>query len=133
MESWIDAVDILSRANKMFPNDYELLKALARSLMKLKRTDELEKVYLRMRDLNPNDHSLLLYLGQIAFNSGRKEEGLDYYDKAIRMDPGSPMAWKVLAEALDSLGKLEEARRARNEYRRRMDRLKKKQRIVGPI
>ncbi|MFX1272422.1 MAG: tetratricopeptide repeat protein, partial [Promethearchaeota archaeon] len=93
----------------------------------------LEKTYLRMRELDPHEHSLLLYLGQIAFDSGRKDEGLEYYRQAVDMSPNSLIGWKVLAEAYTSLGRLEEAKFARKNYKDVLEQIRKEKGIFGTI
>ena len=70
-----------------------------------------------MRKLDPEDHTLLMYLGQIAFKKGQTMKGLEYYRKAVEMDPESFMAWKILAEACGKLGMKDEAKEAREKYK----------------
>lgn len=117
LESWEEALEILRQADMKFPNDFEIHKGKARSLMKLGRTQELEETYLAMRKIDPEDHTLLMYLGQMAFRRGEKVKGLEYYRKAVEMDPESFMAWKILAEALQKLGMKDEAREAMEKYK----------------
>jgi tetratricopeptide (TPR) repeat protein len=133
MEAWDDAVMSLSQADKVKPDNYVVLKSLARALMKLKRTEELEQTYLRMLELNPEDHTLYLYLGQIAFNNGRTKEALVSYRKAIELNPEDFIGWKVLADALESLGMHEDAKQARERRKAIIERLRKEQGIFGPI
>jgi tetratricopeptide (TPR) repeat protein len=125
LESWKEALEILRQVDSMFPNDYEVLKGKARSLMKLGQTQELEETYLLMRKLDPEDHTILMYLGQICFKKGQTTQGLEYYRKAVEMEPESFMAWKILLEALERLGLKEEARDARAKYKEIEEKLRK--------
>lgn len=68
--------------------------------MKLGRAQELEMTYLIMQELDPEDHTLFMYLGQIAFRKGERVKGLDYYRKAVEMVPESFIAWMILPETL---------------------------------
>ena len=115
----------------MKPDNYEVLTALAKSLMRLKRCSELEQVYLRMLDLNPEDHSLLLYLGQIAFNDGRVEEGLAKIEKALQQNEELVMGWNLYANVLESVGRKEEAKLAMENYKLLMNGQKKLHRLWG--
>jgi Flp pilus assembly protein TadD len=133
MKDWRNVITTLNEALLLSPEDVEVLKGIARAQMKLKRTEELEKTYLRIHELDPYDHSLLLYLGQIAFDNNRRKEGLDYYQKAVEMAPNSLMAWKVLAEALDKLGKADEAKKAWANYKDILEQIKKDKGIFGTI
>ena len=125
LNSWDEALEILRQADMKFPNDYEIHKGKARSLMKLGRTQELEETYLVMRELDPEDHTLLMYLGQIAFRRGERLKGLNCYRKAVEMDPESFMAWKILIEALEKVGMKDEAREAREKYKEIQFKLRK--------
>ena len=133
MEAWEKGVLALKEANMLAPDNYIVLKALARALMKLKRTDELEKIYLRMREVDPYDHSVLLYLGKLAVDDGRVKEGLDLFREAIDMSPNSLIAWKTLAETLDSLGRTEEAKAAWEHHKEILEQMRKDQGIFGTI
>jgi tetratricopeptide (TPR) repeat protein len=86
-----------------------------------------------MLKLNPDDHTLYLYLGQIAFNDGKTKEALVSYRKAIELNPEDFIGWKVLADALESLGMHEDARQARERRKEIIERLRKEQGIFGPI
>jgi len=133
MKDWENVITTLEEALLLSPDNIDILKGIARALMKLKRTEELEKTYIRIRELDPYDHSLLLYLGQIAFESNRRKEGLDYYQKAVEMAPNSLMGWKVLAEALDTLGRVDEAKSAWENYKDILEQIKKDKGIFGTI
>lgn len=125
MELWEKALETLTTAEKLIPNNYHALKAITRSLRHLNRTEELEQMYLRMHALFPKDPSFAMYLGQFAFDSGRRLEGLEYYQKAVEIDPESLIGWKALAEVLAKVGRNEEARAAHDKYKEIEDRLKK--------
>jgi len=73
-----------------------------------------------------------MYLGQIAFDSGRTQEGLEYYQKAVEIEPESLIGWKVHVEALEKVGRKEEAQSAHHKYKEIEDKLKRANaRIIG--
>ncbi len=125
MEKWEKALETLTRAEKMIPNNYHALKAITRSLRQLNRTEELKQMYIRMHALFPKDPSFAMYLGQFAFDSGRRIEGLAYFQKAVEIDPESLIGWKTLAEAFAKVGRNEESRAAHAKYKEIEDKLKK--------
>jgi cytochrome c-type biogenesis protein CcmH/NrfG len=132
MEQWEEALVALTQAEALIPNNYHALSAIAKSLRNLNRMQELEQLHLRMHSLFPQDPSQAMYLGQIAFNSGRIKEGLDYYKKAVEIDPESLIGWKVFAEALERIGRKEEAQAAHDKYKEIGDDLKRANtRLVG--
>jgi predicted Zn-dependent protease len=134
LESWEDALNILREAEMLFPNEYEILKGKARSLMKLGLTQELEETYIAMRKLDPEDHTLLMYLGQLALKKGQAKRGIEFYRKAVEMEPDSYVGWKMLAEALKKLGMKDEAIEAHERYKEIEFKLRKSgTRIVGKI
>ncbi|MHA3963875.1 MAG: tetratricopeptide repeat protein [Candidatus Thorarchaeota archaeon SMTZ1-45] len=125
MQLWEKALETLTRAEKISPNSYHALKAIAKSLRHLNRTEELEQLYHRMHMMFPKDPSFAMYLGQMTFDSGKTEEGLKYYRKAIEIDSESLIGWKILSEALGKLGRKEEAQKAHEKYKEIEDKLKR--------
>lgn len=124
-ESWEESLKIISEADTLFPNDYEIHKVKAWSLMKLGRTKELEEIYRAMWKLDPEDDTMPMYLGQLAMRKGKIDEGLAYYRKAVEINPESFLGWKVLADALGKLGMDDEAREAHNKFKEIEDNLRK--------
>jgi tetratricopeptide (TPR) repeat protein len=124
MELWEKALEILNQAEMLNPNNPDVQKAIAKSFRYLNRIEELEQIYLRMHARFPEDPSLALYLGKIAFDSGRTQEGLEYYEKAVQIDEESLIGWKVLSEALAKMGRKEEARAAHDKYKEIQEKLK---------
>ena len=132
MERWEKALDTLNRAEELMPNNYHALKAIARSLRKLSRTEELEQLYHKMHALFPKDPAFAMYLGQIEIDRGNTDKGLEYYRKAVEIDPESLIGWRILSEALVKIGRKEEAREAREKYKEIEDRLKRANaRLIG--
>jgi predicted Zn-dependent protease len=125
MELWEKALETLTMAEKLIPNDYHALKAIAKSLRYLNRTVELEQLYLRMHALFPKDPSFAMYLGQFEFDRGKTKEGLEYYKKAVEIDSESLIGWKILSEALAKLGRKDEARTAHDKYKEIEDKIRR--------
>ena len=125
MRLWEKALETFNLAEKLKPNNHRVLTAIAKALRQLNRMEELEQLYLRMYELFPEDHTLAMYLGKIAFDSGRAGEGLSYYKKAVKIDSESLIGWMVLSEALAKLGRTEEAQAAHDKHKEIEDRLKR--------
>lgn len=125
MESWKESLKILGEADKFFPNDYEIHKVKAYCLMKQGRTEELEEVYRAMWEIDSEDDTMPMYLGQLAMRKGKIDEGLAYYRKSVEMNPDSFMGWRVLADALKKLGMEDEAREAHEKFKEIEANLKK--------
>ncbi len=132
MEMWEKALETLTQAEKLMPNNYHALKTIAKSLRHLNRTAELEQLYIRMHSLFPKDPAFAMYLGKIEFERGNTEEGLQYYKKAVEIDPEALIGWRVLSEALEKIGRIGEAREAYSKYKEIEDRLKRENaRLIG--
>jgi tetratricopeptide (TPR) repeat protein len=132
MELWEKALQILTQAESLIPNNYHALKAIARSLRNLNRMEELEQLYIRMHAQFPKDPSFAMYLGQFAFDRGRKDEGLEYYQKAVEIDPDALIGWKVLSEALEKVGRKEDARAAHDKFKEIEEKIKRDNaRLIG--
>jgi tetratricopeptide (TPR) repeat protein len=63
-------------------------------------------------DANPDDPSLLVDLGNTLIRSGRTAEAEEPLEEAGRLNPRDPLAPYLLGQALDKLGRAEDARAA---------------------
>ena len=71
---------------------------------KVRALEEIRRALLA----SPSDAALNAGLGTALFDVGRLEESLQYFEKASRLDPRSPM--RPYADVLAALGRLSEAR-----------------------
>jgi tetratricopeptide (TPR) repeat protein len=60
-ERWQDALDLLQRAHRLRPTDYDTLEKLFNLLSQQRRPDEARKILRRMREVRPNDPQVELF------------------------------------------------------------------------
>jgi len=70
---------------------------------------EAEALYEAVLQANPNHAGVLHNLGVIAAETGRGEQAIGCFDRAIAVDPAYASAWFNKAAALRALGRLEAA------------------------
>jgi len=83
---------------------------LAKSLLKLGRTDEARQTIVRQLDTTSPDVDALQVMGDIELTRGRPESALKYLEQACARQPESPETHYLLGRALQSLGRSEAAR-----------------------
>ncbi|MFW9786517.1 MAG: tetratricopeptide repeat protein [Candidatus Thorarchaeota archaeon] len=132
MELWEKALETLTQAEKLQPNSYHALKAIAKSFRNLNRMTELEQLYIRMHSLFPKDPAFAMYLGKMELDRGKTEEGLAYYRKAVEIDPGALIGWKILSETLEKMGRKKEAKEAHLKFKEIEEQIKRENvRMIG--
>jgi tetratricopeptide (TPR) repeat protein len=60
-ERWQDALDLLQRAHRLRPTDYDTLEKLFNLFSQQRRSDEARKILRRMREVRPNDPQVELF------------------------------------------------------------------------
>ena len=60
-ERWNEALDLLQRASRFRPSDYDTLEKLFNLYTQLRRNDEARKILRRMREARPNDPQVELF------------------------------------------------------------------------
>ncbi len=68
---------------------------------------------------NPNDPRILNYMGYSTRKLGRVEEGLTYYQAALKADPDYTLVMEYMGEAFLQLGKVDKAREQLAEIEKR--------------
>ncbi len=61
VERWQDAIELLQRAHRLRPTDYDTLEKLFNLFSQQRRTDEARKILRRMREVRPNDPQVELF------------------------------------------------------------------------
>ncbi|HVO06001.1 MAG TPA: tetratricopeptide repeat protein [Burkholderiaceae bacterium] len=120
---WRDAVDVMTAANKRFPDDADLLYEQAMLEDKLAHYAEMEQLLVRVIQLkpdNPHAHNALGY--SLADRSVRLPEAKSLIQKAMTLAPGDPFIVDSMGWVEFRMGNRDEALRwLRQAYAARPD------------
>lgn len=75
-----------------------ILNQIGYSLMRQKAYDEAIAIFQMNVDLFPKEANPYDSLGEAYLNAGNKDKALEYYQKALEIDPNFPSAVKMVAE-----------------------------------
>jgi len=85
------------KAVSLAPDNTTFLKNLADfNYAELKRTGEAVSLYEKYIALNPRDSETLFILGNVAVEQSRFDRALDYFQKALIVDPSNDLARKAV-------------------------------------
>ncbi len=91
-------------------NDLECLRIICEFRIMQRRLDEALLMSDKLLGLNPSDPRLLAQRGEILTWLGRAEEGIDWIERAMRLDPHEAHIWAhLLGRALFGAGRYAEA------------------------
>ena len=110
-----EAIQATRQAIEIYPKNKDMVLSFSAILTEQKQYAEAEKVYRHYLTLNtqaPNTH---YNLGVLALAQGRNEEAILSLQRAIKDAPDNAIAHLYLAQALEKVGKQQEAMHA---YRR---------------
>jgi len=109
-----DALVWAEQCAVLAPNDASALKVLGMARDYNSMFDEAQRILEHATDLDPNDADAWLCLGMHYFQPPLRnaQEALKHFSKACLVDAGNSQAQQARAEALERLGRLEEARTA---------------------
>ncbi|MFN0150165.1 MAG: protein kinase domain-containing protein [bacterium] len=104
------ALAAFARAEKLLPNDAEVLQGIAFTQRRQGRFEEAIEKLKKALELSPNDDTILGHLGESYIYLNRSDEGEPYVDRALALRPDGiyPYVWK--ARILISRGELDAAR-----------------------
>ncbi|MFQ5953698.1 MAG: adenylate/guanylate cyclase domain-containing protein [Kiloniellales bacterium] len=107
------AVEAVRKGLSLDENDLECLRILCEVHMEQSQLEEAEICHERAFKLNPNDPRILAQRGELLTWLGRPEEGAEWVEQAMRLDPYGADAWTHLAgRALFGMRRYEDAIRA---------------------
>lgn len=91
------ALEILRRAEKNFPEDYEVLFQLAKVNEDLEKFDEALDYYDRSVKCTPSEYKdaisdCLNDMGALKYRLGFKEEAIEYWERSLEADPSNEKA-----------------------------------------
>lgn len=120
---WADASRVMAQANKVFPDDVDLLYEQAMIEEKQNRLEDMERLLRRVIALKPNHHHAYNALGySLAERRIRLPEARTLIQKALELSPGEPFITDSLGWVEYRLGNRDEAiRLLRGAYQMRPD------------
>ncbi len=120
---WRDASDVLTQANKKFPDDVDLIYEQSMMAEKLNRLADMERLLRRVIELKPDHQHAYNALGySLAERNVRLPEARTLIQKALALSPGEPSITDSLGWVEYRLGNRDEAvRLLREAYRGQPD------------
>ncbi|MES2098423.1 MAG: tetratricopeptide repeat protein [Pseudomonadota bacterium] len=120
---WRDASDVLTQANKKFPDDVDLIYEQSMMAEKLNRLADMERLLRRVIELKPDHQHAYNALGySLAERNLRLPEARTLIKKALELSPGEPSITDSLGWVEYRLGNRDEAvRLLREAYRGQPD------------
>lgn len=107
-----EALDLYERALQLDPDNLELIKDYSYLALKFDDQNRIAAVHEalgRAVKLAPNDPLILMNYGYTLYLLGAVEKAIDYYLKAIDLDPSSLIARYNLALAYEAIGEADKA------------------------
>jgi tetratricopeptide (TPR) repeat protein len=98
------ALDIARKASSDYPNSYPIKFLFVRTLKQLNKLAEAEEVLKELMLMYPNNINLLLERGNLAVLRNKFDEGIEFYNKILFLDPFN-------TEAKDSIEKIEKIKK----------------------
>ncbi len=95
-----EAIVAIKEARKSNPTDLNLLLNEAQLYIKLEQMDKFSALMQEAIKLDPNNPTLFFNLGVVNQNEGKTKEAVDYYKKAVELDPEYGDAYMNLAIAI---------------------------------
>ena len=81
------ALEMASTAVRLDPNDYQAQWALGWACLYNRQYEKAMAIYLRARELNPNDAELLAEMANFLIYIGQPKQAIDQVKEAIRLNP----------------------------------------------
>jgi len=112
-EEYAIGLDLINKGYSADENDLECVRILCEYYLEKKQFDEADRYNEKAFRLNPNDPRIVAQRSEILTWLGKPIEGLDWIERAIRLDPFGADDWAhLLGYALFGAGRYEEALRA---------------------
>lgn len=112
-----EAEDKLRLAIKLEPENTQILETLLQLLTRQHRRDDAEKIvplisraYIKKAQQNPHSAKWQLAAGQIELQRGNVRTAMNYFERAVAINPREPLAQYNLGMALLQLGRYPEAK-----------------------
>jgi adenylate cyclase len=109
-ELWTEMWDLTRKGASLDENDLECVRILCEFGIEENRLDEAQVYNDKALRLNPNDPRLVAQRGELMGWLGRAEEGVEWVEKAMQLDPYDADAWAhLLGRAMFGARRYEEA------------------------
>lgn len=82
-----DALEVAKKASSDYPNSYQIKFLYVRTLKELNKLAEAEEVLKELMLIFPNNINLLLESGNLAVLRNKFDEGNEFYNKILFLDP----------------------------------------------
>lgn len=82
-----DALEVAKKASTDYPNSYPIKFLYVRTLKELNKLADAEEVLKELMMMYPNNINLLLECGDLAVLRNKFDEGNEYYNKILFLDP----------------------------------------------
>ncbi len=112
-DDYAAAGELIRRGISEDENDLECVRIICEFYMEEKKFDEAERYNEKAFRLNPNDPRIVAQRGELLTWRGRPEEGVEWVERAMQLDPFGADDWAhLLGRALFGAGRYGEALRA---------------------
>ncbi len=109
-ELWVEMWNLTRKGASLDENDIECVRILCEFAIEENRLDEAQIYNDKALRLNPNDPRLVAQRGELLTWLGQPEDGLEWVEKAMQLDPYDADAWvHLLGRALFGARRYEEA------------------------
>ncbi len=92
-----EAIEVLEEARKRKPDNRDLLGMLVRVRVEVGDVEDAVLLYEKLASLQPDRPEMWVNLGQYCRICGRREEAIEAFRAALRVDPANGSAWWSLA------------------------------------
>ena len=105
----IEALNLLERAQNIYPNDAVLLNNLAYTLVHLGRTRRAIETYHSALKLAPDNPLIIYNLSVCLVRKGSWEEGIETLTKLLELNPEHSEGWALLGNIYDQIAQYDVA------------------------
>ncbi|MDQ7008623.1 MAG: tetratricopeptide repeat protein, partial [Acidobacteriota bacterium] len=113
---WNQARSVFKSALEMDPNDVGALRGLGLGYIAQKRLRRGTHFLERALDVDPDNPQQIVNLAAAYLDQNRWSEALELIDRALSRNPRNLLAWLQRCDALDGMGRVEQAIVACSEY-----------------
>lgn len=99
----IEALNLLERAHRIYPNDAILLNNMAYTMVHLGRTRRAMDIYRSALKLAPDNLLIMYNLSVCLVQKGKCEEGIENLNKVLEIDPQHSESWALLGNIYDKM------------------------------
>lgn len=98
-----EAATWYKKALIFLPDHFPLLEDLSYALINDNKPKEAVVVYRKMTEANPSSALAWAGLGKVMLNTGKPASALNYFDKALKLDPENPEIKKLHLQAKNQM------------------------------